>query len=152
MSPSLDIRDSRNLLIACAQSLVLYFFCPLGSQLVALPFFSSVIWRHLNSVGPFCFTMCCLQACDEQLGFMLLSDERTFRRHICFLWVSSEQCQDLRFLPFSIWDANIKRLLLQRTSCCHLNGDYFPPGLALGLVNLTGSALCYTWYSEMRVE
>lgn len=57
------------------------------------------------------------------------------------------------FFPFSIGDANIKRLFLQRTSCCYLNGNYFSPGLAPGLVNLAGSSIfiLYCWYYETRV-
>jgi hypothetical protein len=44
---------------------------------------------------------------------------------------------------FSHLRPNIKRLCLQRTSCSYLNGNYFSPGLALGLVHLIGTVFLF---------
>lgn len=78
-SPSLDGR-ARSLRTACAQSPMLFFLSceklvPCTSPFLVSPKFSRTLLP--------CYW---LQAHGKQLGFLLLCEERTFRRHGCFLW------------------------------------------------------------------
>lgn len=67
------------------------FFCCLRSQYLAPPLAASLFFKSPQFSGTLLLSPSSDYKCyDEQLGFVLLSDEGTVRSPICFFWVEKQ--------------------------------------------------------------